>query len=639
MLELTEIDAIREATVKVIKATRNKLPGQKTKPPEFTPTYKISVEMLEEIKVHAVRGTFPEKLISRRAPNMDEKEYNYIRDNYQQITYPVFLDYLNTILRAFSDDMVIDYNEGEVKTEDSMRWYAEQLLKDSPLKMPLHSWMKQIVPNYKSIDAMGCVVVKPHFIPTSEVEGQVVISDSDRFEPIPYYYPCTTLVSYEDNRYFMFELKEKSVVTFNNKKVKEGIIFELYDDQNIYHIIQTGNKVDYTFETVVYYEHKGGSIPVIRMMGMPFQVDDTGELAWMSPFATAVPSLNDVIGDANNLRSVKAASVFPFKVMVGNICHHKKTMSNGEIHCCDETGGWFYDAELQTSIRCENCKGTGTLSRISPLGIMHIKPQEPLTNESKEPHPALYYVAPAIDTPGFIRGEVELQLNAAREILHLKSKTSLANTITEGTVNTTARGDMIDEKALIAFVLPVRDQLKDIYEFTLEWMYWQRYGKEFQGKVVMPNTIDIKTDQDYLNEISEYIRLGFPSVIVQATMTSFLRRKFSNQKDMAAAFDLILKTDRIITMPFSQYSLELTKGLVAPWEVILHDSAITFIMELQVEEPGFLTLDTEVQQEKLIAKATAKADEIKKLTDQAGQDLVSTVLGRATQNRIAANGS
>jgi len=188
---------------------------------------------------------------------MTDAERRYVEMNYKQITLPVAVDWQNTIKRAYADNnWAIEFPNDEGQ-EGGFRWYVEKGLKKTQIKMSWEEYQKQVIPLVSMIDAMGYIVVKPESIPVEEVDGQMVMS-SDLLEPIPHYYSCAQLHSYEDNEYYLFLTDEKSMVEYGNTRVREGFVYELYDQTAIYKIIQTGRKSDMTFDVVEYYRHDRG---------------------------------------------------------------------------------------------------------------------------------------------------------------------------------------------------------------------------------------------------------------------------------------------------------------------------------------------------------------------------------------------
>jgi hypothetical protein len=231
-----------------------------------------------------------------------------------------------------------------------------------------------------------------------------------------------------------------------------------------------------------------------------------------------------------------------------------------------------------------------------------------------------------------VRDEIERFFVRARQILHLRE----SSTQVKGSTDTTATGMVIDEKALYSFIKPISDQIFAKYAFILDWIGIQRYGEKQEYVLIPPITFDFKTEYDYLMEISAAIKNGLPPFVVHTIVFKYLKTMFYNQLETAAAFNLITATDRLLAMDDEEVTIKLSQGLIAPYEVVLHDSAVSFIMQLQQENPSFLEQDTKVQQEQLIALAQAKATETKLNTPLSPQNIVNKVLNSSLTQQLNA---
>jgi hypothetical protein len=626
MLTITDIQNIVEGVLKIEKKTDfGDLPFVKRKETkhEYYEGYWQNVDAMEEIRVHAIRGTYPYRLIEHRAPNMTDAERRYVEMNYKQITLPVSVDWQNTIKRAYADNnWAIEFPNDDGQ-EGGFRWYVEKGLKKTRTKMSWEEYQKQVVPLVSMIDAMGYIVVKPESIPVEEVDGQMVMS-SDLIEPIPHYYSCAQLHSYVDNEYYLFLTDEHSMVEYGNTRIKEGFVYELYDQTAIYKVIQTGRKSDMTFDVIEYYRHDRNEIPVKVLGGIPEYRN--GEIAYVSPFSYVVPSLDEAIIDANMLRGVKATTMFPYRVMTGNICEHKMELG-GEIKCCDGRG-WFDNYDTGVQMKCPSCGGSGLKDRISPYGVMLMKPEQPGDpGELKASQPAMYYVAPSVDVPQFTRDEVNAHIREARRVLHIRD----SSTQVKGGEDMTATGMVIDEKALYAFIKPIIDQQFEVGEFILYWIGIERYGEPQEFILTAPITFDFKTEYDYLMEISLAIKNGLPPFVVHTIVLKYLKTLFYNQLESASAFNLIVQSDRLLTMDDEEINMKLARGVISDWEVVLHDSAVSFVMDLVRENPSYFDQDIQPQIDQLVAKAQEVASSTRASRPTSPQSLVNAIAsGNAT---------
>src|SRR3972149_5740234 len=161
MLEEKDIKTILD---KVIPELKNifKAESQKKKVgPVYYPSYPVITDYAERISVHAEIGKFPEKLFAERSPNQEEKEWDYVKKNYKQVTLPVFVDYISSITRPFHDaNWNIDYMEDDAKfKEQSLQKYVDKEIKNYG---SIENFVKFIISQRKAVDANGIIAIKPH---------------------------------------------------------------------------------------------------------------------------------------------------------------------------------------------------------------------------------------------------------------------------------------------------------------------------------------------------------------------------------------------------------------------------------------------------------------------------------------------
>ena len=256
----------------------------------YNTNYLTKVELMERIKYHAELGMFPEKIFVAKAPRQTAEELNYIRENYKQVTLPVYLDYLSTIQRIFHDT---NYNIAYAKEEtiEGEAGFQEYVETDLPLYGSLESYIKFIVPHIKSVDANGIIAVRPYELNYIQTEtGEIKIDDSELFEPIPIYYSSEQIVAESHDEFYLVECNDKSEVEYYNKVQKVGKIFEFYDSENIYRITQVGKYTDNEFIVELIINHNSGTVPCIKLNGVPSL--QNGEIIYVSPFNYAVDLLD-----------------------------------------------------------------------------------------------------------------------------------------------------------------------------------------------------------------------------------------------------------------------------------------------------------------------------------------------------------
>lgn len=603
MYEVTDIERL---ILSVIDQVKKQYPaGKYMKPeiPEYYITYKEAIKFRDRVNVHAEIGIFPEHLFKAKAPNMTDVEYTYLKENYKQTTLPVWVDFISTISLPFQDgNWSIQYHEDDsafVTSGETLQAYVEN---DIDKYGSLENFMKYTVPHLKSVDANGVIVVKPAYIP--KVNDTDDVDTGELLKPQPYYYRCDQIISKGED-YYLILLDERSEVTYSNAKKKVGFIFEFYDEYNIYRITQVGDYVDFKFTIELYFSHNEDKVPVNEFKGIPKIVGNS--IVWMPSFIYACDNLDLALMNAQYIQVSCTFACFPYLVMVGDDCDYETSDSaSGQvINCVDG----HLDYPNQQRRKCPKCNGSGMKDRTTPFGRLLLKKGDNWSGEgdSKIAGQAMYYVSPDTTALEFVSTKIEKDTAAARDIMHLQR----SNTIVKGSENKTATGESLDQKAKFAFVKPQSDQIFEMYEFIYDRIGWQRYGDKYKKPVInYPNTFDYNTEEDYINRIVDAQNAGYPPYIIQTIFYRYLHTLYFHEKRTSDVFTLINHVDRLLVISQDDINLKLTRGLVDKWEIVLHDSAISFVDELISENAKFFEQDFEVQKQQLIDKAKKKTTEL-----------------------------
>ena len=592
--------------------------------PEYWSGYNYAAKMYDSILPHSRSDVYPEHLLSVRAPNQTDAQAMYIKANYKATTLSVFEDFRSTISRAFADQNwsiryspELDERFGE---ETFQRYVNNEIEKFGSLEM----FVKNMLPTLKLVDANGIIAIYPDDIPyLDEEEFEEPVMGNELLRPMPTYYNCKNIVGQKFGEYYLVISDDHSYVKNGSKMEESGIVLFLYDSDAIYKIEQTGKKSDMTFgEPVLYFQHNLGYVPCIKLMGSPQLIND--EIAFQSPFITAVPLLDQVVLDESYLQMSKATSAFPFMVALGEICE----FIDREGNKCND--GQIFDAVNGGYRTCGSCSGSGVKSRFSPTGMLLIKPRTSLSEgDSGLSGEYLKFVSPPMETLNFLRTEIEQQMAKSRRILHLPSSDE-SGTIGEAS---TATGSLNKLRSLYAFIKPISDQLFTIYEFSLVTIGKMRYGDLFGGvNLVYPTSFDISTPSDYLAVISEGVKAGVPPSITFSNVYNYIRAIHYTDEETSAVYDLIINADELLLMSNADILARLASGSVEKWQDVLHNSGPQLIMELIRDfiptegSQRFLDLPMSEQIAQLRAKAAEKIAVTLDPIQQAQQTLLNGII-------------
>jgi len=557
--------------------------------PYYYEGYRKAVMQAERISTHSEVDKYPEKLFEQRAPNQNEEESEYVRQNYKNTTHPVFMDYLSITSRGLQDNnWSIQYPSGSAEADD----YNQYINSGIDVFGSIENYVKRIVPSIRANDPNGVMtfyIKEPTLI---EVDGEMVVADNERLEPQPKYFKCGQVVHWEWNKSAMFESHEKTVVEYNGKPHKVGRVFYFYDDTNIWKIEQVGKFIDHRFDFTLIFNHNLGMFPCKKLAGVPSMLSDNS-IYYTSRFYYAVDLLDWSLLYDNYLNVSIANVCFPFRWMVGDECDFQDERGacvDGKI----AHEGGFAD--------CPSCSGTGMKIRTSPMKTYLLKSEKGQDKgDTSFPQP-IGFISPETHTLEFTKKTSQEYKNDARQMLHVYTTNDKATGSDD-----TATGKLIDLKAMYAFVQPDSDQTFDIFQFLLDVTGKVREGENFKGaKLNYPTSFDFRTDSDILDDIRVARESGAPTHIINSLMYQYIAHRFYTESDTARVSELIMAADRLLTLSNEEIIQRKAQGAVDNWEIVLHDSAFTLINELIDEDGGFLDLELQAQVDALEERAKQK---------------------------------
>lgn len=544
------------------------------------------VEKYKRILVHTEEGVFPSHLFIKRAPNETKEEFDYRKDNFKQITLPVFLDYLNTRGRAWHDsNWQIDYQEDDTMFQnETLRGYLESELY---IHGSLLSFIKESMPKLKTQDPNGVLVGKPFKYEFKEIEGESIVNDQYLLEPTIYYYSCERVLAYKEDAECLIELDEKSIVEYNGKRQKIGYILEYHTPTSYYEIRQVGKYLDFKFEIVEILNHNFGQLLCTQLKGIPNIVNN--KVVWESPFYYAVDNLDLALLKASNLFISESKCAYPVRVMLGNECDF-----------FDGTNKCMY-GQIHTdhgSVQCPSCYGTGLKNRVSPNGEILYNGKE-LSEHGVSTSDIIKYVAPDSTILEYLRDGIRIDIENARRILHLSTTSDVANTNSQ-----TATFSNLENKALLSFVSQIATQEFDLYAWCIDVIGWLRYGEKYKAPMIqMPNSYDFTTEADYLALLKTARESNAPTSVLRLIIEKYISNIYFSKAESSNAFNLLMSVDRIFEYNDSEAKTKLLQGLITKEEEVIHTSGVYIIEQLYKSDNQLFTYAIEKQKQLVLEYA------------------------------------
>ena len=510
------------------------------------------------------------------------------------------MDYITTVGRCFiAGNFTIEHKE-EKKNDFTLtnQTYASYVDSEYGPYTSLMNYSRNFLPAIKAQDANGIIAIKPKSIPIeTNADGEFVVSSVDLPEPLPYYYSIKELVGYVDGEYAFVELQEKSVVLdTENNQVKEGFVYELYDDTWIYKVIQIGKKADQRYEIVNWFEHGCDYVPVEKLMGIG--TISYNQIIYQPQFLLATANLENAILHQSYLDMINAKIVFPMFSVISSDCEFEIITDGLNASCQGGSVSGQYSDGREYIRQCTQCSGTGLVNRIGPFGEIRVSPGDWEEKGDASMPDAIKYYSPPLESPQFLVEQKDSELSKARGILHLNTTMGQA----KGNADATATAKALDLKNLISFVAPIGAQTWQIIRFMYKTTGIQRYKNSFvESEIVEPREYDFKTQSDYLADLKE--AEDMPAPIKLELIRQYIKSAFHGENDSIKVLTLLTEADLLLTATQEDIDMGVAAGNIAQWQVVLHRSARALIEALLAENPEFLDQEKRVQVEQLQAKA------------------------------------
>lgn len=586
-------EVVDRVTIKALSIKKKK----KDEALDFGGTYALAVKTKDKLRPHYDPDYFPSRLFSSRAPNQTDVEENYIRNNHKAVTYVVWDRFKTVLKRMWNDANWSITSWGEVDSKYITAGYEPQKYfeQDYPTFDSLENYFKNVVTDFKEKDPNAVLVHKPESVPLKQVGDEFEIDDSIVIEPIAFIFECENVVEFSENNYFIGLTDENSVISIGGKEERSGLVFEFYDQNNIWVVKQYGNKQDYKFEAFLLWEHNLGYLPCQVLKAEPVIVGS--KIYYKSHFAPAIEPLDMALLDNANLLISKNRHVFPKFWEYESDCTYNSPDGNCE-------SGFIHSLDGKKH-KCPSCGGSGKKS-LSPMGTYSVPLPDKFTPEMAGlSMPPAGYIQPEIETPKFLDAQIDKNINRGLSILNL----NVSNSEAKG--GETALGKQIDREEMFSFLASISSQVFGLFEFSLMTIQKMRYGVDSSSPIVnYPKNFSIRNENDLTLEISSAKAQGMPDIAQRQLLLEYLNTRFNNNETASKVIKLVLYTDRLATLSSAEIAIKASTGAIAKWEDILHTSITSMIDEAIIINPNFLELEIEEQKKILFEMAKAKEKEV-----------------------------
>lgn len=612
MLDETEIAAIAATIGEKLKKAQSRKSDSKEpyEAVEWSELYKKAVKHEEEIDVHA-EGEFPEKLLGNTFPNETKEEMQYRNKTFQPITKPYWGKAIKSLNRIWSEqNYTIDWKDEKAK---------EYFTQDLPLYNDIRTYFKSVATKSKINDPNAVMVVDFRLPVKKNAEGVVVVDDSKEIAPYPTIFESCDVIEYKEDAYCTVVSDEKSIVSYNDRNVAEGLVFYLYDTMNIWRISQVGKKVDWKFEAQLYYPHNLEYLPAWKLKGTPEKVID-GTLYYESHFAPAIPYLNEAVILHSTLKASISKVAYPIRVYYDQDCG-----------TCSASGYTLLEIDGQaTQVKCKTCGGSGK-TKFSPFSdYVHSKPGA--TDSENIQFPGLTYVSPDNTILEFGKNTVDDYIGKAFLFLNIDAvpdgmKAGLGD-------GATATKSKIDRDEQFVSILDISNELFELMQMWI-WAASQiRYNTDIDTVINPPKSFELISASELTDELTAAKDSSIPDFAISQLTQDYIEKRFPQNGSMAKASRIAQYCDPLYVKDDAEVSL--AKSNFEPWEIVLHYHIFNFLLEKQAANPEYLNGDIAAIKADMVQMAKDKAAQLNTGQNTAGQ-ILNSIAGGADGGANANN--
>ena len=542
--------------------------------PDFYPTYQSCVEMEMRLRIHSDYDAFPEKLFREKAPNELPHEFNYRKNIYKPITVPYFHKAVNIAGRVWNRQ---NY---EVRFEDASqeRYFNE----DYPRFGSLENYFQQIVSFMTLTDPNAVLAIMPTDLQYFE-DG--TFNDTVETTPVAHCFHSKRVWGWKEGEYPFLKADYGSEVEHGRTKTDDGLVFYIFDKNEIQIAKQIGKKGDYEFEIGLYYRHNLGYLPCTRLGGI--SVQEHGDYYFQSFYTPAIPALDQAVCDFSTLQMSKFSHAFLQKWEYVDECD--KCNGSGQI---EEALGF----EEKVAIACSNCGGSGTKRMFGPMSVYQVQTPNRFTTEveTKVNIPPAGFIELDPQILDFLNKQVITNIQMAFELLSIDV---MNNEKISG--RETATGKAIDREELYSFLLRFANTIFADYEFAMDTIGRMRYGDAWKMPAVRyPQNFEMRTDA----ELTAEIKLA-PTFSKAMLAQQYLDTRFPIQEEKSAIMKLSVQVDPFFNLETRDVLALVASGIAPKWKAIMHFELESLIKEALSENEEFLTLTLAEQKAVLIEMA------------------------------------
>jgi hypothetical protein len=549
-----------------------------------TPTYKKSVEMYEQMKIH-IDGEIPEKMLRERRPAESKEQLAYREKIWKAVTYPVFnqvLESLGKIRR--SKDWAIKFDKDAISkytqiTEDESP--INYITSDFPNYENITNWaFSELLRNY-SIDSNGVIAIIPTNINTDLPNLK---EDTEYWKPYPIMFNSCDVLEFKDGELAI--LRSKETCEYSSGQVR----INYYNNGEVFYVItptllqrweQTSLNKD--FALVYEIQHGFNELPARQIKGVPTNSIGMKPL-YRSRLHSMMPRMDEALREYSDMQIEVVMHIFSEKWEYQNIPCNK----------CSGHGYLTNASAPNGQIVCDTCQGSGYPAS-SPFQIKTVRPANNLLEGqgAAVPTPPMGYVQKDVEIVKIQDGRIDGHIYKALSAINMQFLMQIP-------LNQSGLAKEVDRDELNNFVYNVAEDMVNILDFVCHHIINWRYiylipdAEErdmLEPEINVPERFDLLTTSYLVDEYKKANEAKLSPIILAEMQNEIAAKYFNNSTETHEMVNCVLSLDPLVGLNLDEKISGFQNKFITQDDVILSIYLNEFVRQIMEVNKDFVSMN------------------------------------------------
>lgn len=478
---------------------------------------KMWVKTFNEMSVHT-RKRCPDDILLAARPNEEPHILKYRLANYEPITYELTNTALDRVFRVIGNNKyTIKANEQTLEYIKGKHFKAnDDTAQDA---MDLRTYLRKIAQKRAIEDPNGFII----WFPT----GEGLIQPNLSIQPMPQLV-YSSQFKYSDNNIFIYLGEEKTPLKGDRgETVMSGEVYWFITKTEYWKMYQVGTTKNPTWVQEMVYFHNLQELPIIVNGG-----DMNAGKYYESFFSPFLAFANDAIRQYSDWRAIQVTTGFPIKEEFATDC---------EIRIPIDAPGGLRAENIDPSEETNHPSKWIPISGKTPFNTYRRKvvPKGTEGMEAVLPAeiPSVRFIHPDVAVVKYAGESWEKLLERAESALNLKQKVDQAQS---------GKAKQLDKEDEYSLINKICDNFFDnILLNSLRYCdaLLRNEGVDMSIGIIKPNSYNIKTEDDIVNELATLKEKKVPAIFLQQSTLDLANKRFSGDPLTEKIFDVVSTYD------------------------------------------------------------------------------------------------